>query len=49
MEGKWLALQHRPSWKVPGRDIGWLEMVAAELITYILKAIGIRDSTVIVH
>jgi hypothetical protein len=49
MEGKWLALQHRPSWKVPSHDIGWLKMVAAELIAYILEARGICDSTVIVH
>jgi len=49
VEGKWLALQHKPSWKVPGRDIGWLETVAVELMAYILEAKGIHDSTVIAH
>ena len=49
VEGKWLAFQHKPSWKVPGRDIGWLETVAVELIAYILEARGIHDSAVTVH
>jgi len=49
IEGKWLALQLKPSWKIPGRDICWLEMIAVELATYILEAKGIRESTVTIH
>ena len=47
--GKWLALQHKASWKVPGCDIGWLETIAVELIAYILEARGIRDASVTAH
>lgn len=49
VDGKWLALQHKPSWKIPGRDIGWLKTVAVELIAYILEAKGIHNSFIIVH
>ena len=49
VEGEWLALKHKPEWKLPGRDIGWLETVAAELVVYILEARDIHDSTVIIH
>jgi len=49
IEGKWLALQLKPSWKIPGRDICWLETIAVELATYILEAKGICESTVTIH
>jgi hypothetical protein len=47
--GKWFAFRLQPSWKIPGRDICWLETVAVELASYILEAMGIRECTVLVH
>ena len=49
VEGKWLAFQLDPSWKIPGRDICWLETIAVELAAYILESKGIRESTVLIH
>jgi hypothetical protein len=49
IHGKWLAFQLLPSWKVPGRDICWLETLAVEFATYLLELMGIRKSTVLIH
>jgi len=49
IQGKWLALKLSPTWKIPGRDICWLETIAVELLVYILEAKGIRESTIVIH
>ena len=49
IQGKWLALQLSPTWKIPGRDICWLESIAVELLVYILEMRGIQETTVIIH
>jgi len=46
---KWISWQLAPSWKVPGRDICWLETLAVEFAVYILAAQGFRDCSVIIH
>ena len=40
--GKWAAFQLSPVWKVPGRDICWLETLAIELLTYFLEGMALR-------
>jgi hypothetical protein len=49
VQGKWAAFELIPTWKIPGRDICWLETIAVEIIAYILEAMGIRDTTVVIH
>src|SRR5271155_4499088 len=36
-------------WKVPSRDICWLETVAIELLIYILKAKVVKNLTLLIH
>lgn len=47
--GKWIAFRLHADWKVEGRDICWLETVAVEILLYILEAMGIANSTLIIH
>ena len=46
---EWAAFRLSPSWKVPGRDICWLETVAIELLVYFLEAKGLRDTHLLIH
>jgi hypothetical protein len=34
IERKWTAYKLAPTWKIPGRDICWLETIAVEIIAY---------------
>lgn len=43
---RWAAWKTAADWRGPSRDIGWLECLAVELISYILELKGIRDSFV---
>jgi hypothetical protein len=45
----WAAFRLRNDWKIPGRDICWLESVVIELLFYILETQGIRDTDLLVH
>ena len=47
--GMWDAWRTYPSWKAPGRDIGWLEGVAVELVILILRAAGITDQDIFIR
>ena len=47
--GKWLAFQLHDNWKVEGRDICWLETVAVEILLYILVAMGVTNTTLLIH
>ncbi len=47
--GEWMAWQLSPSWKIPGRDICWLETLAIEFIAHILEVKDFRDCSVIIH
>jgi hypothetical protein len=46
---EWAAFPLSSSWKVPGRDICWLETVAFELLIYFLESKGFRDVHLLVH
>ncbi|GAW08737.1 reverse transcriptase ribonuclease h [Lentinula edodes] len=45
----WMAFRLTDDWKIPGRDICWLETVAIELLAYILEAKGFHDSHILIH
>ena len=47
--GKWAAFKLHEDWKVEGRDICWLETVAVEILIYILEAMGISSTTLLIH
>jgi hypothetical protein len=49
IDRKWMAFKLQPSWKIPGRDISWLEMVAVELTSYIFDVWDIHDVRVVIH
>lgn len=46
---EWAAFRLSPSWKIPGRDICWLETVAIELLVYFLESKGFRDTHLLLH
>ncbi|KAJ8503034.1 hypothetical protein ONZ45_g11221 [Pleurotus djamor] len=48
-QDSWDAYRSIPGWNAPGRDIGWLEGVAVELMVYILEMKGIKDMHVLIH
>lgn len=45
----WIAWRTTAGWRGPGRDIGWLEGLAVELVAYLLEASGLTDSHIRVH
>lgn len=47
--GKWMAFRLHEDWKVEGRDICWLETIAVEILFYILEAMGIANTTLLIH
>jgi hypothetical protein len=47
--GKWMAFRLHEKWKIEGRDICWLETVAVEILIYILEAMGISNTTLLIH
>ena len=47
--GRWTAFKLHEGWKVEGRDICWLETVAVEVLIYILEAMGITNTTLLIH
>lgn len=47
--GRWAAFKLQKNWKVEGRDICWLETVAVEILVYILEAMGIANTTLLIH
>ena len=46
---EWAAFKLATGWKLPGRDICWLETVAVEILIYILEAKGINNTTLLIH
>ena len=46
IDGKWAAWSVHQGWRGPGRDIGWLEGVAVELVVYALDELGFHDCCV---
>ena len=49
VDGKWAAFKLHEGWKVEGRDICWLETVAVEILIYILEAMGVTNTTLLIH
>ena len=47
--GKWRAFRLCQGWKVEGRDICWLETVAVEVLVYILEAMEVANTTLLIH
>ena len=45
----WAAFCLKDNWKIPGRDICWLEALAIELLFYILEARQLHDADLLVH
>lgn len=46
---RWAAYKLRDSWKVDGRDICWLEMLALEFLIYILDAMNTHSCNLLIH
>lgn len=46
---QWYAFGLLPAWKVPGRDIGWLEAIALELLMYFIVQLGYRNIHLLMH
>ncbi|SJL14075.1 uncharacterized protein ARMOST_17530 [Armillaria ostoyae] len=49
VDGSWDAWRLIPGWKDQGRNIGWLEALAVELVIYAVMERGIQDASIIVH
>ena len=49
INGRWLAFEFKEGWRNAGREIGWAEMVAIELVARTLVTANLRDTHVIVH
>lgn len=47
--GKWRAFKLHKDWKVEGHDICWLETVAVKILLYLLEAMGIANTTLLIH
>ncbi|KAJ3537651.1 hypothetical protein NMY22_g5509 [Coprinellus aureogranulatus] len=49
MDSRWAAFRLHDDWKIPGRDICWLETIAIEIIVYFLRALKHRDAHILIH
>lgn len=49
VDSRWMAFRLSDSWKIPGRDITWLETVAVELVAYILDEFDVHDTRLEIH
>lgn len=49
IDGLWDAWRTAPGWKKDGRDIGWLEAIAVEVIIIILHASNIKNQDILVR
>lgn len=47
--GCWAAFKLKEDWKIPGRDICWLETVAIELLVYYLESMDFHDAYLLLH
>ncbi|KAF5358597.1 hypothetical protein D9758_007735 [Tetrapyrgos nigripes] len=46
---KWVRYHLTDHWKVPGRDICWLETIAVELLVHWLAHLDFKDESIIIH
>jgi hypothetical protein len=49
IDGRWIGFQLTPRWKVPGRDITWLETIAVEILVYFLDSLNVNNHNVLIH
>ena len=47
--GQWMAFKLLDDWKVEGRNICWLETVAVEILLYILEAMGVANTRLLIY
>jgi hypothetical protein len=47
--GRWAAFQLADGWKLPGRDICWLETVAMEILVYFLEQLKFSNVRLQIH
>ena len=48
-DGKWMAWKLSSTWKIPGRDICWLETLAVEFLCRILEMYDFKNCSIIIH
>jgi len=46
---RWASFQLSPNWKIAGRDIFWLKMIAIELLVYFLEELGFHNCCLLIH
>jgi hypothetical protein len=49
LNGCWAAFQLANDWKLPGRDICWLETVAIEILVYFLEQLEFSNVRLRIH
>lgn len=49
ISGDWATFRLLDGWKIPGRDICWLETLAIEFAVYLLEARGARNASILIH
>ncbi|KAF8831101.1 hypothetical protein HHX47_DHR1000058 [Lentinula edodes] len=45
----WAAFRLTTDWKLPGRDICWLETIAIEIVIYYLEAMHYHNAYILIH
>ena len=49
MGESWAVFHLSPTWKIPGRDICWLETITIELLIYLLEQNGCHNCQLLIH
>jgi hypothetical protein len=49
IDSQWIGFQLAPGWKIPGRDITWLETIAVEILAYFLDSLNISNQNILIH
>jgi hypothetical protein len=49
IDQRWKGFQLAPDWKIPGRDITWLETLAIEILFGIIASSGISNRNLLIH
>jgi len=49
ISGQWTAFRLAPDWKIPRRDICWLETLAVKFAVYYLEKMGFQNSRLLIH
>ncbi len=49
ISGDWATFRLLDGWKIPGRDICWLETLAIKFAVYLLEARGVCNASILIH